>query len=509
MSQTASAEEALAKAKEIAARLSGQNSLPPSATVPMSTTGTKRKRWGVTPAAGEAGNGSADVASGVLPGLEAAQKRVKELAGSTSEGGSVVAAALAAAVSPTKEKAEPAQKRIWVKTTNEKPPAHFGAFLSKRLPEIIASINAKEKEGDNDPTDKENFALSAEMKGKGSGGEPPPPGMPEEPLHIVLTSPPGDSIIYQAEIQVENLLIEAEEAPLEEAAIEEMKREEEAKNNPNSALAVVNNSPRKGSYTPASVAALIGQSNLPPEMSAEDLKEEEIQVPNGLVGFIIGRGGENISSMQLKTGCNVQIQKEHELKPGDTTRTITLQATSLEAIAECKERINALVEDRISANTRRDSLGGGPGIGFKSKQEKQDGKLQEAVGQGHVLVEVNVPHVDVGLVIGKQGSFIRSIQERTGAMVQVPPEHTATLDPATKMKIRTVAITHPTAEGAALAKKIIEDLLANKISNHNNQGAPQCSAQVPVSETSMFSSIIQIVSCGLSAREVNLFCIAT
>ena len=35
--------------------------------------------------------------------------------------------------------------------------------------------------------------------------------------------------------------------------------------------------------------------------------EEKIGVLNGLVGFIIGRGGESISSMQARTGAKVQI----------------------------------------------------------------------------------------------------------------------------------------------------------------------------------------------------------
>ena len=40
------------------------------------------------------------------------------------------------------------------------------------------------------------------------------------------------------------------------------------------------------------------------------------QIPDTLVGFVIGRGGENIKKMQLETGVHVQCGKEHESVDG-------------------------------------------------------------------------------------------------------------------------------------------------------------------------------------------------
>jgi far upstream element-binding protein len=74
------------------------------------------------------------------------------------------------------------------------------------------------------------------------------------------------------------------------------------------------------------------------------LIEEDVHVPNGIVGFLIGRGGETISSMQARSGCKVQIQKEHELQPGQTNRIITLQATAQESIDECRGMIESMVQ---------------------------------------------------------------------------------------------------------------------------------------------------------------------
>ena len=66
-------------------------------------------------------------------------------------------------------------------------------------------------------------------------------------------------------------------------------------------------------YRPAPVASLIHN---PSGAMGGTLLEEQIGVPNGIVGFIIGRGGESIASMQARTGCKVQIQKENEMQPG-------------------------------------------------------------------------------------------------------------------------------------------------------------------------------------------------
>jgi far upstream element-binding protein len=195
--------------------------------------------------------------------------------------------------------------------------------------------------------------------------------------------------------------------------------------------------------------------------------EEQIGVPNGVVGFIIGRGGESIASMQSRTGCKVQIQKENEMNPGQTQRVITLQASTKEAIDQCRSIIQGMVNERTQTSSR-DSFSGGGGGGGGSSQEA---RTKEAVQAGHVLVTVAVPDTDVGLIIGKAGSTIKGIQDRSGANIQIPQS-----GDANNPSIRTVSITHPHGEGANLAKQLIEDILGSK----KNQ-APQITIQVEVS----------------------------
>jgi len=190
--------------------------------------------------------------------------------------------------------------------------------------------------------------------------------------------------------------------------------------------------------------------------------EEEIHVPNGVVGYLIGRGGETISSMQARSGCKVQIQKEHELQPGQTNRIITLQATTQESIDQCREMIESMVQDRIRA------AGGPPSGGSK------DGKVNEALAAGHALVKVEVPDADVGLIIGKGGTTIKSIQETTGASIQIP-----TSGNPDNPSVRTISITHPNEQGANAAKEQIQNLLNSKPSYAQNQG-PQTSVQIMI-----------------------------
>merc|ERR1711934_1345895 len=102
----------------------------------------------------------------------------------------------------------------------------------------------------------------------------------------------------------------------------------------------VANSPTN-TYQPKPVAHLLGLGSGgghygPGASTVPETIEEKIGVPNGVVGFIIGKGGESITSMQRRSGCRVQIQKEHEMDPGSTQRVITLTGPNQESISMCR-----------------------------------------------------------------------------------------------------------------------------------------------------------------------------
>lgn len=426
MSST-TAEEALLRAKAIAAKLTGQevDATSTSPTNAGAATTTKRKRWGVAPAI------------------------VQESVPLSS----------AAAVPLKKAKTESSHKKIWVRTNKERGAAHFKAYFATRLITLQDELNEGKEKGDQ---------VSLELQGRGSSIKPLP-GIPVEPLHILITG--TDAAITGAEFKVDDVLTEAEQAPVEAVDPEEDTGPETSLAVDNSmALTTTGNRYTSNSgYRPATVAQLISNNPIH-QMGGGDLIEEAVNVPNGVVGFLIGRGGETITSMQARSGCKVQIQKEQDLVPGQTHRVITLQATSQDSIDQCRQMIESMVQDRMRASGG--SFGGGSGGGAR------DAKVQDALSMGHALVDVEVPDADVGLIIGKGGMTIKSIQDQTGAQVQIPPRPTDD-----KPDVRIVSITHPSEEGAQMAKRRIEDILASKpsFSDDRRNQAPQLTVQVMVS----------------------------
>jgi KH domain len=444
---TMSAEEAVQRAREIAARLSGHSV---SSTTPAQgklvdyssnvvTAGNttqeesnndmngstepnmsdnqnkKRKRWGVMPVEATVG-GSVLMTIDPTATEAAAASRAKALAAVAK---AISPSALSAMVAVAKPKQPPVVRRVWVAAmlTEERPAAHFVAYCHRHFPDVLSKVNTKQQDAinSNDDTatnkspDKDDL-VSIEFKGKGASEKPPILGMPEEPLHVHIHGP--KLLVDQAELMVDDLLEQAKTAPIEDDAINARLAAEGALTvlSGGSSMPIQSTS----SYRPASVAQLIGQANIPMEQRLLDanavLIEETIGVPNGIVGFIIGRGGENIASMQSKTGCKVQIQKEHELQPGQTEREITLQAVSQEAVNACRVIIEGMVAERIkSVGGNSNSRGNYNDANRQQSQQMQQQQqqpqdpVQLAVSNGHKLVEVDVPDADVGLVIGKGG----------------------------------------------------------------------------------------------------------
>ena len=306
---------------------------------------------------------------------------------------------------------------------------------------------------------------------KATGGGPEAAGGSEEPLHVLLEG--STSCVTKAEVLVRELLEDSDAADKEKAR----------------QLSIVGGG--DSGYTPKPVAQLLGLGGTGSTPASaygpqpgEDSVEEKIGVPNNIVGLIIGRGGESITSMQRRTGCRVQIQKEHEMAPGTTQRVITLTATTPEAIAQCRAIIEGMVKERIQATGSHATAAGllsTTGVG--STAMAQMAQLQQALAEGQSHITVQVPDADVGLIIGKGGAQIRNIQEKSGANVQIPQ-----VADAGNPSVRTVNITHPNMEGANFAKQMIEEVLASKAANQMGGGNQEVTIQVNVSYVSSFAA---------------------
>uniref|UniRef100_A0A671ND63 Far upstream element-binding protein 1-like n=1 Tax=Sinocyclocheilus anshuiensis TaxID=1608454 RepID=A0A671ND63_9TELE len=168
------------------------------------------------------------------------------------------------------------------------------------------------------------------------------------------------------------------------------------------------------------IAAKIGGDGVPPSPSSNEFGyggqkrpledggklicalsiSEEFKVPDGMVGFIIGRGGEQISRIQQDSGCKIQISPD---SGGMPDRSVTLTG-SPDAIQAAKSLLTEIVEK------------GRPSPAFHHND-----------GPGMSVQEILVPASKAGLVIGKGGETIKQLQERAGVkmvMIQDGPQNT-------------------------------------------------------------------------------------
>ncbi|XP_061881268.1 far upstream element-binding protein 3-like isoform X2 [Entelurus aequoreus] len=119
---------------------------------------------------------------------------------------------------------------------------------------------------------------------------------------------------------------------------------------------------------------------------------EDYKVPDRMVGFIIGRGGEQITRIQLESGCKIQIAAD---SGGLMERPCSLTGTP-ECIEQAKRLLIQIVE----------RCRNGPGF--------------HGDGEGGALVhEMLIPASKVGLVIGRGGETIKQLQERAGVKMMM------------------------------------------------------------------------------------------
>ena len=151
-----SAEEAARKAREIAARLLGTSVAAPAApadsqsNTASTTTGTKRKRWGVAPSAGAdtTATSTTMTATTLLPGMDMMAKKLQQ-------------------------ENEPVQKRLWItNVTKERPAWHYVTHMSPKLQGIVVQCKVEHPEHKDDK-------LEIQFKGRGSSRQPALPGIPE------------------------------------------------------------------------------------------------------------------------------------------------------------------------------------------------------------------------------------------------------------------------------------------------------------------------------------------
>ncbi|XP_068652551.1 uncharacterized protein [Aristolochia californica] len=177
---------------------------------------------------------------------------------------------------------------------------------------------------------------------------------------------------------------------------------------------------------------------------------KKIDIPNGRVGVIIGKGGETIKYLQLQSGAKIQVTRDMDADPNSPSRLVELMGTP-EQISKAEQLINDVLAEAES---------GGSGI-----------VASRRFGPGQMGTEqfiMKVPNNKVGLIIGKGGETIKNMQARSGARIQLIPLHLPPGDTSTE---RTVQI-DGTPEQIEAAKELINEVVSeNRARNPPMSGA--------------------------------------
>uniref|UniRef100_A0A0D3F2M4 K Homology domain-containing protein n=1 Tax=Oryza barthii TaxID=65489 RepID=A0A0D3F2M4_9ORYZ len=177
-----------------------------------------------------------------------------------------------------------------------------------------------------------------------------------------------------------------------------------------------------------------------------------IEIPNGRVGVIIGKSGETIKNLQLQSGAKIQVTRDLDALPGSQTRPVELSGTP-DQISRAEQLINEVLAEADAASSGN--------LSSRKYNAPQPGADQ---------FQMKIANNKVGLVIGKGGETIKSMQAKSGARIQVVPLHLPPGDPATE---RTVYI-DGTQEQIETAKQLVIEVTSeNRARNPMSGGYSQ------------------------------------
>lgn len=216
--------------------------------------------------------------------------------------------------------------------------------------------------------------------------------------------------------------------------------------------------------------------------SSSSFPTQQITVPQGRVGLIIGRGGETIRELQERSGARITVQPEASADPHSPDRTINLTGDE-EAIRRAKE----LIEDLLAGHSRPGAVGGGGGAPRNSTL-------------------IQVPETSVGALIGKRAESLRTLQNLSGCRIYVEPpavpgapfKDRREMDPSAPVEYRNVHLTGAPEQVAYAQKLIMERVAQNESSYYAAQAA--AAAYDPANQPSvLYQNPAELMGAGPAA----------
>lgn len=78
---------------------------------------------------------------------------------------------------------------------------------------------------------------------------------------------------------------------------------------------------------------------LPPFLPTSEVSRQ-MEAPDSMVGFILGRGGKVLNRIQSRTQTLIRLSQRGEFRPGTTNRIVTITGTTTESVEHAMDLIN-------------------------------------------------------------------------------------------------------------------------------------------------------------------------
>ncbi|CAN8246692.1 unnamed protein product [Cochlearia groenlandica] len=143
------------------------------------------------------------------------------------------------------------------------------------------------------------------------------------------------------------------------------------------------------------------------EVDDTQSRTRRIEVPSSKVGVLIGKGGETIRYLQFNSGAKIQILRDSEADPNASSRPVDIIGTYA-CIENAEKLISAVIAEAEAGGSSALVARGHPAT--------------HAVGISE-QIEMKVPNDKVGVIIGRGGETIKHMQTRSGARIQLIPQH--------------------------------------------------------------------------------------
>ncbi|GJQ15996.1 hypothetical protein GpartN1_g7813.t1 [Galdieria partita] len=129
----------------------------------------------------------------------------------------------------------------------------------------------------------------------------------------------------------------------------------------------------------------------------DDIRTDMIEVPKEAVGFIIGKGGESIKELSMRSGAHIEVERR-DIDASSTVRLFRIEGT-LNSIQLAKQ----LILEKVA----------GVLVGQSASSVTSIGSIQS---------ELWIPMDRVGVIIGMGGQTIKSLEEQSQATIVVHNE---------------------------------------------------------------------------------------